>query len=418
MNAFAKFDLYAATTHAPSPSASGPISDQIDGTPKADNLNGSDGRDTLRGLDGDDVLSGFGDNDKLYGGAGNDYLKGADGADLLDGGGGIDRAGYYGAPGGVTVSLLLQGQAQDTGFGRDTLVGIEDVSGGAGDDVLTGDGGDNWLWGSIGGNDKLIGNGGNDLLEVSQPGTHTLNGGDGVDSLVITDENAGGLASITVDLTKQGARQDTGVGRMLLTDIENVSGSGHQTTSDTLIGDGGGNVLAGAQGDDALTGGGGRDLLLGDGFIGIDSSGGGGAGPITVFQSDIGEGADTLSGGGAVDTLIGGAGADRLTGGAGGDRFVFLAIGDSAASAPDLITDLEGRDRIDLSAIDADGNAANGDTAFHLVGAFSGEAGQAALAYDRDARVTHLMLDVDGDDQADAVIDLAGKQTSYDHFVL
>lgn len=48
----------------------------------------------------------------------------------------------------------------------DTLVGIENVSTDAGNDVLIGDDGPNWLM-SFGGNDQLAGNGGDDMFTVA-----------------------------------------------------------------------------------------------------------------------------------------------------------------------------------------------------------------------------------------------------------
>jgi Ca2+-binding RTX toxin-like protein len=76
-------------------------------------------------------------------------------------------------------------------------------------------------------------------------------------------------------------------------------------------------------------------------------------------------GANTLWGLAGDDVLTGGGGADTLKGGAGNDRFVYLAIGDStvAAAGRDTITDFSTGDKIDLSAIDANG-AGPGDAAF------------------------------------------------------
>ena len=69
----------------------------------------------------------------------------------------------------MTVSLALQGTAQDTGgAGSDTLISIENLTGSAFDDTLTGDGDDNVLSG-LAGDDTLDGGAGND----------TLDGGDG-----------------------------------------------------------------------------------------------------------------------------------------------------------------------------------------------------------------------------------------------
>ena len=73
------------------------------------------------------------------------------------------------------------------------------------------------------------------------------------------------------------------------------------------------------------------------------------------------------------DVLTGAGGADVLKGGAGNDSFVYLAIGDStvAVAGRDTIADFTTGDRIDLSAIDANGEGP-GDTAFTFgTGAFT-----------------------------------------------
>ncbi len=83
-------------------------------------------------------------------------------------------------------------------------------------------------------------------------------------------------------------------------------------------------------------------------------------------------GKDTLKGMGGADILRGGAGVDTLTGGSGGDRFVFATAGEigngTSPSGRDLVTDFTaGEDRIDLSAIDANGGV-KGDQAFAFAG--------------------------------------------------
>jgi Ca2+-binding RTX toxin-like protein len=128
-------------------------------------------------------------------------------------------------------------------------------------------------------------------------------------------------------------------------------------------------------------------------------------------------GNDTIDGGKGADTIFGGLGADQLTGGKGGDVFGFTDLADSTVGTPDLITDLEARDRIDLSAIDANTHK-DGDQAFKLVAAFTHHAGEATLSYDEGSDRTSLMLDVDGDGSADALVQLAGDQSGFTHFVL
>ena len=64
---------------------------------------------------------------------------------------------------GITVSLLLQGQAQQTGVGTWNLTNIENLGGSWGSDELTGDVNANILAGAQG-DDTLVGGAGNDTL--------------------------------------------------------------------------------------------------------------------------------------------------------------------------------------------------------------------------------------------------------------
>lgn len=80
---------------------------------------------------------------------------------------------------------------QGTGEGQDRLISIENVTTGAGDDLVNGNGGANRLSGGNGndnlyglaGKDTLYGGGGNDKL-VGGKGDDTLDGGGGADRFV------------------------------------------------------------------------------------------------------------------------------------------------------------------------------------------------------------------------------------------
>jgi hypothetical protein len=120
-------------------------------------------------------------------------------------------------------------------------------------------------------------------------------------------------------------------------------------------------------------------------------------------------GDDILYGDGGNDTLNGGAGADRLFGGLGKDQFVYNAATESGVAAPDSIADFSRSqgDRINLSAIDANANAAlNQAFAFIGAAAFSKVAGQ--LRFEQAAGSTFVSGDVDGDGAADFSIRLDG----------
>lgn len=330
--------------------------DFLVGTPDDDTINGFDGNDIERGRGGNDILNGDNGHDFLVGGDGNDtlnggneddYLRGGEGDDLIAGGAGFDRAaftvlindpsiGETGVQTGATVDLNLQGVPQNTGHGMDTLTGIEHVSGTAYDDILIGDGNDNWIWGE-GGNDNLQGGGGNDLVETDA-GNSVLDGGSGVDTAAFQglDSFASG---VTVSLALQGSPQTVAAGSSItLNNFENLSGTLHD---DVLTGDSGDNVLAGNAGDDNLVGGAGNDTLYGDGNISVDTHGTGGSGPITTFtdvSATFGHdpGDDTISGGRGDDNIYGGRGDDVLTGDQGADDFVI-----EAESGDDTITDFK-----------------------------------------------------------------------------
>lgn len=168
-------------------------------------------------------------------------------------------------------------------------------------------------------------------------------------------------------------------------------------------------VVQGGAGDDTVLGGAGRDTLYGD--TSADPSSGG---------DDLlrgGKGMDSIDGGAGADTISGGDDRDQLTGGAGADTFVFRTVSESAAGASDLITDLQAGDVISLAAIDADTGAA-GDQAFHLVGAFSGAAGELVVVYNAASGRTVIQGDVDGDGQADLSIAVRGDHHDFTNFAL
>lgn len=251
-----------------------------------DTLSGGAGNDTLVGSsnapdwannrEGDDLFYGGAGNDQLLGGQGDDSLNGGSGNDTFSGGGGNDMAFFTGTA-DLRVDLGKSG-VQNTGHGRDVLSSIEGVSGGSGNDKITGAAGDDYLIGNAG-NDTLTGAGGNDYL-LGGTGNDLLSGGDGYDYFAFSAGNdtfAGGTGedqaqfddwettSIRIDLTVGGA-QSIGIGTVTLISIENVSGS---LGNDTLIGNGSSNGLGGGAGNDSLTGADGQDYI--DGGFGRDT---------------------------------------------------------------------------------------------------------------------------------------------------
>ncbi len=339
-----------------------------------ENVTSGGGNDVLVGSDLDNVLKGA---------AGDDTLEGGQGHDRLDGGSGIDTA-RFGGPVGATVSLLLQGRPQDTGgYGIDTLVGIENLEGGAGNDVFVGDDRAN----------RLIGHGGDDVLTGGR-GDDTLEGGAGRNMAVFSGARADYTVSSNEDgsLTVEDTRQDHD-GTDLLRDIRfaifsdgtfalvnrapsapalsNASVAENASVGSVVgrfsASDADGDALAyeltqNAGGVFALNG---SDLVLSRPLdfetrsqfsITLTVSDPHGGVTTKTFSIDVGDvsddpepppppppppppsppppppenlvlrgtsAANVLVGGAGNDTLYGGAGKDVLTGGAGGDVFVF-----------------------------------------------------------------------------------------------
>ncbi|MGO4707038.1 cadherin domain-containing protein [Microvirga sp. 2MCAF38] len=163
--------------------------------------------ENIQSFGSDDKLTGNETSNMISSGAGADTLDGWFGDDTLDGGDGIDTALFAGDV-GARVDLTKQGERQDTGYGRDVLIGIENLEGGSGADWFRGDGGAN----------RLTGNGGNDTL-VGGAGDDTLDGGTGVNTAVFS----GSASQSTVTDNGDGTWTVTGPdGTDLLRDVRLV----------------------------------------------------------------------------------------------------------------------------------------------------------------------------------------------------
>ncbi|MCE3290564.1 MAG: hypothetical protein K0R83_2576, partial [Caulobacter sp.] len=267
------------------------------------------------------------------GGAGNDWLQGDDGDDQLDAGEGADKL-----------------------FGG---AGVDDLVGGLGNDRL--DGGD--------GADALTGGAGNDLLD----------GGAGADLMTGGTENDVYIVDDTGDQTIEAANEGYDIVRTALDGWvlgDNIEALELQGSADI---DGQGNDLA-----NNLQGNSGGNTLFG------------------------GAGVDTINGNDGDDTIVGGLGGDLMRGGLGADVFlVDHAFG--AGLETDQVYDFstaEG-DSIDLSGIDA--IAGGADEAFTLVSAFGKHAGEMTLTF--AGGVTTLKLDITGDGKVDYQMKISGDVT-------
>ena len=390
--------------------------DTIIGHGGNDLLTGGDGNDHLYGGDGDDRLDGGAGNDWLQGDAGNDVLRGGDGQDALTdaagdslqyGGAGNDTltvsgAGshaLYGEAGNDTLNasngsaLLDGGNGNDRFFvtrgGPDTIGGLIQVRGGAGDDeVMLAPGATGMRVDATGGAGidtyrPMIGVNGGYAFTVTD---FTVGpGGDRIDLLSIVAPFGGGnpfAVGGTVRMLQRGAdavlqmrpaADATGVFHDVLV-LQNVqsttltvdnftlnlnpdgSNVGLQWTGtggvdvlrdgwldDRLDGGAGNDVLTAGVGNDTLFGGDGDDVLDGDHVTTSDD----GRIPYTWQSGRTGN--DRLEGGTGNDTLLSGVGNDILSGGAGNDLLRLHARGGLSELTQLVVLDGgEGGDRFDV----------------------------------------------------------------------
>jgi Ca2+-binding RTX toxin-like protein len=321
---------------------------------------------------GNDSLTDNAGTNLVFGGAGHDTLASAsyDDADTLDGGAGND-------------SLRGQsGEGLHGGIGNDTLEGGT-LRGGAGDGTYifntfhTAGPLENWIFESAnGGFDRV-------KLHAHQPGNFKLP--EHVDAASVEQGYSGTHKGVLINGNALANRM-TGY----IYEDTFYGGDGN----DYLDGGDKGDELSGDFGNDTLVGGAGSDVIQG----GFD---------FDRLRGDAGN--DLMDGGWHNATLEGGAGADTLTGGYGNDTFVFRSVADSTKDAPDVITDFTPwTERINLSAIDADGAAVTGNGAFRFVGSqpLFGSAGDLWLQVEGGNGL--LRGDVDGDGLHDFQVVLQG----------
>ncbi|KQV56489.1 MULTISPECIES: hypothetical protein [unclassified Caulobacter] len=290
-----------------------------------DQLYAVGGNDTLDGGDGDDYLVGSANStgDLLIGGAGNDSLNvGPGSATVIDGGDGDDwlhvsppvSSGFL----AMTIDLRITGDQEVVSGVHVTMSGVENASGGAGNDHLIGDAKDN----------VLLGGRGDDILD----------GGAGSDTVSYADD--GLLGSVIIDLGKSVQSLGDGRGTDTLISIENVIGT---SGDDTITGNAAANHLQGADGDDWILAVGGNDVLEG------------GAGADWLIASKDNTAGDKLFGGTGDDILYTMQAAVTLDGGDGNDIFDVAHVANMAGTT--LIEGGAGVDTLDMR--DAWGPSAN-----------------------------------------------------------
>ena len=393
-----------------------------------------------------DILTGNAAVNVLTGNNGNDILDGGDGIDSLTGGLGDDN---------YVLSDLTETMTELAGQGTDTVSAlfavnlanyqnIENVrlighagvgaDGDAGNNVLTGNDQGNTLQG-FDGKDTLTGGDGIDAL-IGGNGDDTFVLGADLDG--VTDDQ--GNDTITSTITRH-LFDFVAIENITLLGSDNVNAFG-DAAANVLTGNSGNNVLEGGTGADTLIGGLGNDAyylrdigpdgrvvdfvteLANQGTDGVQTS-------VTVNLNEarfaniengyvIGAVATNLGGNAANNVLVGNdaansiyglGGRDVMRGGLGADKFFYLFNADTGKTAAtrDLIQDFTpGTDKIDLSALDANGAAAgNGTFQFQVTqgAAFTGVAGQLHFLWQDLAATANDKTIIEGDFNGDKVAD-------------
>jgi Ca2+-binding RTX toxin-like protein len=290
----------------------------------------------VNGGDGDDVVTGGAGDDVFNGGIGNDWFKASatDGDDTFNGGAGTDKMDYSGRSAALTVKMDNTTASGDLGASEADIVNIdvEDLIGGSGNDILTGNEISNHVYGGLG--DDTLSGGVNagactadaDILE-GEAGNDKFDAGTATDC---GDSMIGGAGTDTVDY--QGRTED------LVVNVDGNALDGEALEKDNVKTDI--EIVLAGSGDDTITGSNAADEIHG------------------------GPGNDTIHGGNGNDTLTGDSGNDFLNGDAGNDTFVEGGVdtkytvaenhGDGNDNMNGGTHDALGVDKVDYSARTAD----------------------------------------------------------------
>ncbi|MBQ0933105.1 beta strand repeat-containing protein [Ideonella alba] len=312
----------------PSTKLGGMVCDGGDGSDTAENATSTGMAASLltqrMGLPGSQYYVTLVNIEHLRGGYGSDTLTGNAGDNRLDGNLGIDTVSYDGVTTAVNVNLAT-GVA--TGHGRDTLVGIENITGTRQADVLTGDGLGNVLNGGLGA-DTMSGGLGNDTYIVDASDVVTEAANAGIDTLVVATDWTLSRPNIeNLQLTGAALRGtgDAGANRITGNDLANVLDG--KAGVDTLVGGkGNDSYLVDVSGDiviEALNEGTDTVTSLVTRTLGanLENLVLGGSAAINGTGNNL---SNSITGNAAANVLSVGAagGLDTLTGGGGNDQYL------------------------------------------------------------------------------------------------
>ncbi len=356
----------------------------------------------VEGAGGDDVIDGGDGDDMIFGEGGSDTITGGEGADDISGGGDDDTitvgSGDSAEGNGGDDVFFVDTDGTD-GPGSITIVGGETDEGGA--DTTN----DNYPGAPLPIGDVLDLRG-VDLIDITfdpadpEAGTFSYRNADGetvnvtfseIENVILPDPRGpdgvvdGEEFGETMVLGYDDANPPTFQGGdKITTEGDTILGNGGDdiidgdagndlidggTGNDIIDGSEGDDILKGGEGDDILRGGVGNDQLDGgDGNDRLEAGPGndqldGGAGNDTLIGGDGtdilrgGEGNDVLQGNGDGDRLEGGTGNDDLSGGDGDDQLF-------GEDGTDTLTGGKGNDIVDGGGDDDTITLTSGDTGF------------------------------------------------------
>lgn len=323
-----------------------------------ENIVTGDGDDSITGSDSANEIRGMRGNDTLAGGGGADTLMGGRGNDTYDVGSSWVRI-VEGSSAGTDTVITSTTYTLGANLEQLTLTGTSAVNGtgNSSNNTITGNDANNRLNGKTG-TDTLIGGLGDDI--------YITNGDD-----IITENTTGGTDIVRSSATYTLAAN---IENLTLTGSSAINGTGN-AADNTIIGNTGANTLNGAAG------------------------------------------ADTLNGGSGADKVIGGTGLDQLSGAGGNDSFIFNNVVESAitATTTDVITDfVSGRDKINLSSIDAFAGSSTNDAFVWKGTAAFGSKTQGEVRFQifdntgTDNDYTMIWIDNDADKDVEMAIRLTG----------
>ncbi|BAU91131.1 GLUG domain-containing protein [Methylorubrum populi] len=290
----------------------------------ADKIRTGSGADVILGDNGsavfaDGVLvsietmeSTFGGGDVIVAGEGDNVVFGGVGADDVTTGAGLDI--ILGDDGAATFA---QGKLVRVSTKNESVAGDDTIRAGDGDNVVLGGSGSDTITTGAGADLVFGDNGAVDFVDgIRRDALSERAGGGGRDTIVTgagADLVIGGLGSDTIDAGKDDTDADIvfgdnghitfdALGRVSLAETLDPTLGG----DDEILAGAGANLILGGAGSDTITTGAGADIVLGDnGSVAF-------AGGIRLeARSDLS--------GGASDTIRTGAGADLVIGGLGGD---------------------------------------------------------------------------------------------------